>query len=500
MNTKQLRQKILDLAIRGKLVLQDPNDEPASVLVEKIRVEKERLIKEKKIKRDKNESFISRGEDKFHYEQFADGTVKRIEDEIPFEIPDNWVWCRVKNIFEINPRNTIDDEVITSFIPMACISDGFSNNYTCQIRKWGDIKKGFTHFQEGDIGIAKITPCFENRKSVVFRALENGYGAGTTELHVLRSILKEISFQYALWFVKTQDFINEGIQSFSGAVGQQRISKEFIEETYFPLPPLSEQYRIVSEIERLFSLIDVVDENKLSLERFIKQTKSKVLDFAIQGKLVLQDPNDESASVLLEKIKNEQKKTGKKIEKIGDNSHYKPFEIPESWVWCKLEYIGNWASGSTPSRSNRKYYQNGTIPWLKTGDLNDNIIEETTEKITEIALKENSMRLNPIGTVLIAMYGATIGKLGLLNIEATTNQACCACIPHEIVSNRYLFYYLKSQKENLQEKAEGGTQPNISKDKIMKYPISIPPLEEQKRIVNQIETIFKTLDSIQNNL
>jgi type I restriction enzyme S subunit len=165
-----------------------------------------------------------------------------------------------------------------------------------------------------------------------------------------------------------------------------------------------------------------------------------------------------------------------------------------------LGEIGDWSSGSTPSRANKKYYENGTIPWLKTGDLNDDIIYSTTENITKSALDENSLRLNPIGTVLIAMYGATIGKVGILNIEATTNQACCACIMYENVLNQYLFFYLKSQKEALQNKAEGGAQPNISKDKIIKYPIPLPPLSEQKRIVKQIETIFKTLDAIQSNL
>ena len=161
--------------------------------------------------------------------------------------------------------------------------------------------------------------------------------------------------------------------------------------------------------------------------------------------------------------------------------------------------IGNWAAGSTPSRKEIKYYQKGIIPWLKTGDLNDSFINETSEFITELAIEENSLRLNPIGSVLIAMYGATIGKLGLLNIEATTNQACCACIPFSGINNRFLFFYLLSQKQNIQEKAEGGAQPNISKEKLINILFPLPPLAEQRRIVEKIEELLALVDDLETN-
>ena len=164
-----------------------------------------------------------------------------------------------------------------------------------------------------------------------------------------------------------------------------------------------------------------------------------------------------------------------------------------------MEEIGNWSAGSTPSRKEIKYYQKGIIPWLKTGDLNDNFINETSEFITELAIEENTLRLNPIGSVLIAMYGATIGKLGLLNIEATTNQACCACIPFSGINNRFLFFYLLSQKQNIQEKAEGGAQPNISKEKLIKILFPLPPLSEQRRIVEKIEELLALVDDLETN-
>ena len=180
---------------------------------------------------------------------------------------------------------------------------------------------------------------------------------------------------------------------------------------------------------------------------------------------------------------------GKEIRDISDEI---PFEIPESWEWVRLGFIGDWGSGATPSRTNKEYYD-GNIPWLKTGDLNDGIITNIPEKITELALEKTSVRLNPVGSVLIAMYGATIGKLGILNIPATTNQACCACLPI-LINNNYLFYFLMSHKESFTKKAEGGAQPNISKEKIISTLFPLPPLAEQKRIVEKIEQLLPFIE------
>ena len=162
--------------------------------------------------------------------------------------------------------------------------------------------------------------------------------------------------------------------------------------------------------------------------------------------------------------------------------------------------IGNWSSGATPNRSNKSYYDHGTISWLKTGDLNDGNIADIPEKITEKALKECSLRLNPVGSILIAMYGATIGKIGILDIPATTNQACCACIAYSGIDNKFLFYLLMSLKDNLRMKAEGGAQPNISKEKIVNQRITLPPHNEQIQIVRAIESFFQQMDKISEEL
>jgi type I restriction enzyme S subunit len=185
-------------------------------------------------------------------------------------------------------------------------------------------------------------------------------------------------------------------------------------------------------------------------------------------------------------------------EKIGKNepvciADEVPFDIPESWEWVRLGNIGDWGSGATPNRTTPEYY-NGNIPWLKTGDLNDNYITDIPETITELALAKTSVRLNPIGSVLIAMYGATIGKLGILKIPATTNQACCACVPFTDIYNEFLFYFLMSQKVAFVKRGEGGAQPNISKEKIVSTLMPLPPVAEQKRIVEKLRILQPYID------
>lgn len=238
-----------------------------------------------------------------------------------------------------------------------------------------------------------------------------------------------------------------------------------------------------------------------------KALRQKILDLAIHGKLVPQDPNDEPASVLLERIRAEKErlikegkiKRPKKTKATSDKPHYEnvPFEVPNSWVWTTLGEIGNWQSGATPSRLRKDYY-GGNIPWLKTGDLNDGYISDIPEYITETALKETSVKLNPKDSVLIAMYGATIGKVGILSFPATTNQACCACTDY-LVKKMYLFYFLLANREKFIAMGGGGAQPNISKEKIVSTLIPLPPKQEQSRIVEGIEHWLSLVDCIEKN-
>ena len=254
------KSKILDLAIRGKLVPQDPTDEPANVLLERIRAEKEELIKQGKIKRDKKESVIFKGEDNSYYEKIGN-MVRCIDDELPFELPDGWTWARLSSSCMINPRNIVNDEILTSFVPMTLIQDGYSNSFTYEQRKWKDIKKGYTHFAENDVGFAKISPCFENRKSVVFSDLCNGYGAGTTELYIIRTYSDTILPNYILNLVKSDSFIYGGKQTFSGAVGQQRVNKEYVYNYLCPVPPLAEQRRIIAKCSEMMQILHNIEKS-----------------------------------------------------------------------------------------------------------------------------------------------------------------------------------------------------------------------------------------------
>ena len=226
-----------------------------------------------------------------------------------------------------------------------------------------------------------------------------------------------------------------------------------------------------------------------------EQLKASILQYAIQGKLVEQRVEEGTGEELYQQIQAEkqrliQEKKIKKEKPLAEISEDEvPFDIPESWKWVKVGNVGSWSSGATPSRTNPAYY-GGIIPWLKTGDLNDGFIKKIPEFITDLALEKTSVRLNPVGSVLMAMYGATIGKLGILDISATTNQACCACIPYEGIHNKYLFYYLMSMRRSYIGMAEGGAQPNISKEKIVNSLIPLPPLAEQKRIFAKIEELL----------
>ena len=249
-----------------------------------------------------------------------------------------------------------------------------------------------------------------------------------------------------------------------------------------------------------------------------KQLKNSILQWAIQGKLVPQDPNDEPASILLERIRKEKERLikEKKIKKDKnasiifrgeDNSYYEkflatgevkcideeiPFEIPHGWEWCRMGCIGDWGAGATPAKGNSEYY-GGNVLWLRTGELNNGVVYDTEIKITKKALQECSLRLNKVGDVLIAMYGATIGKVAIAGNEMTSNQACCACTPLGVF-NYYLFYYLMGSQADFIKKGEGGAQPNISREKLISHLIPIPPLNEQYRIVEQIQRILPLIE------
>ncbi|HEM2549296.1 TPA: restriction endonuclease subunit S [Streptococcus suis] len=501
MTPEQLKASILQRAMEGKLVPQDPNDEPASELLKRIKEEKEKLISEGKVKRDKKETEFFCGDDGKPYEKLADGKVKKVE--VPYEIPDSWEWVRLgKMITLISGRDLKRTEYVDGKIIGLPYLTGASN------------------FQNGQIVTGRYTekPSVISTKGELLITVKGTIGEMAfnpfEQAHIARQIMSIQSIYLNLNFLKyLLTLLLPGVKQQAQSM-IPGVSRESLLSILIPLPPLAEQKRIVAQIEHALEKVEVYAEsyNKLQeLDRaFPDKLKKSILQYAMQGKLVAQDPNDEPVEVLLEKIRAEKQKLYEEgklkkkdlaeivTEKGDDNSPYKevPYSIPESWTWVKLGDIGLWGAGATPSKSNIKYYEPQSIPWLLTGDLNDGYITNIPNKISELALEKTSVKLNPKGTVLIAMYGATIGKLGILTFPATTNQACCACNTLFEADKLFLFYFLMSERKKFTSRAEGGAQPNISKEKIVNTLFPLPPLAEQQRIVSKISQVFSVIESL----
>ena len=465
MDTKKLRQKILDLAIRGKLVPQDPNDEPASVLLERIRAEKERLIKEGKIKRSKKST-----SDTPHY-----------ENDVPFEVPESWEWCQVSDIFELNPKNDVPDDTQSGFIPMVCVDDGFGYAHSFETRPWGEIRKGYSHFKNGDIGIAKISPCFENRKSTIFYDLPNGIGAGTTELTVLRGYC--VNTEFFLYLFQSEWYLFEGTKEFKGVVGQQRVNKEIFTTLLIPLPPIEEQNRIVTEIRKLFSVIEVLDDDKEDLNESVQKAKSKILDLAVHGKLVTQDPNDEPAIELLKRI-------NPKFAPC-DNAHYE--NVPSNWTLARAEDIGMLLSGRDLTNDECNSEKKG-LPYL----IGASNIEGNT--FSFIRWTEKPQVISQIEDILISCKG-TIGAIVKNNIgDMHIARQFMAIRPNtNCIISDYLHICLIAAIEEIKKDARG-VIPGIARDDILSKVFTIPPLNEQRRIIAALKQYYSILDNISANL
>ena len=521
MDTKALRQKVLDLAIRGKLVPQNPNDEPASVLLERIRQQKQQMVKEGKLKAKdiKNDTIIFVGEDNLHYEKFADDSVKCIEDEIPFELPDGWAWTRLGNLcaaIQYGLSNSAESMGSHKFLRITDIQNGIVNWDTVPFARPSDPDTYL--LKSGDIVFARTGATVGKSFLITETPYPSVYASYLIRIRLLGNLPSEYIYQFfdsACYWSQITDK--------SVGVGQPNCNGTSLKELLIPLPPINEQLRIIPTVQNLLKYVTIIDTEEKALTSIATAAKAKILDLAIRGKLVPQNQNDEPASVLLERIRAEKKeliKAGKikrdKRESVifrgEDNSYYEkiggkvvniddeiPFELPDSWFWCRLGNIGDWQTGATPNRRKPEYYE-GAIPWIKTGDLNNGYITEVPEAITELALAETSVKVIPSNTVIVAMYGATIGKVGITTFESTTNQACCACCNPQAVRGKYLFYYLMSHKEVFVSMAEGGAQPNISKEKIVATLIPIPPYDEQTRITKIVEASFSILDRVEKSL
>ena len=487
MTPQQLKNAILQQAIQGKLVEQRAEEGTGQELYKAIQEEKKKLIEEGKLKKQKALPDIT-------------------EDEIPFEIPETWKWVRLGEIVTVygGKRIPVGKKLSLTktehvYIRVSDMKDGFVSTENLQYIS-DDIYEKISNY------IIKKEDVYITVAGTIGRVGKIPYeldGANLTE-NADRLVFSAIKQD---WLIKTlqSNLVQQQIISATTKVGQPKLAISRIQTILIPLPPLAEQERIVEKIEELLPLVERYEKAWARLEELNKKfpldMQKAILGQAIQGKLVDQRAEEGTGQELYKAIQDEKKKLieegklkkQKALPEITEDEI--PFEIPDTWKWVRLGEIGDWGSGATPSRTNPEYY-GGDIPWLKTGDLTDGYIYDVPEYITRLALERTSVRLNPKGSILIAMYGATIGKLGILTKAMTTNQACCACIVFPSIYNLYLFYFLLANRTTFIKKGEGGAQPNISKEKIVNTLIPLPPLAEQERIVEKIEELLPLVEKL----
>lgn len=532
---KKLRELILELAVRGKLVPQDPTDEPALVLLERIAEEKAQLVKDKKIKKQK--SF---------------GEVR--DDEALFELPLGWQWTRLSELSEIGPRNSdVEDESEASFVPMPMISTSYKGEHGSEVRSWKDIKKGYTHFRDGDIALAKITPCFENSKAAVFSDLKNGVGTGTTELHVARPISGALEPLFVLLYLKAPMFLKVGETQMTGSAGQKRVPKDFFAGNPLPYPPLKEQKRIVAKVDELMTLCDQLEQQTeasieahqvlvttlldtltnsadaeelmqnwarisehfdtlFTTEASIDQLKQTILQLAVMGKLVPQDPNDEPAVKLLERIAEEKAQLikEKKIKKqkalppISDDE--KPFELPNGWCFSHMQDLCSLITDGT--HQTPKYTDEGR-PFISAQCVKPfRFMPENCRYVSEEHYQSYIKNRNPeYEDILLSRVGAGIGEAAMIDtdLEFAIYVSTGLLKPYRCsVNSKYLVLWLNSplgrgfsERNTL---GKGVSQGNLNLSLIRAFCVSLPPFEEQLRIVKQVEKLVVLCDLLKVRL
>ena len=453
MDTKALRQKILDLAIHGKLVPQDPNDEPASVLLERIKAEKERLIKEGKIKRSKKSAKTS---DTPHYEN------------VPFEVPSSWVWTTLGEISNYGECNNVSVDSITDddwVLELEDLEKDTAKIIQTLSRSKRSIKGVRHRFNKGDILYSKLRTYLNK----VLVAPQSGYC--TTEIMPFNSYCNVSS--YYLNHVLRSAYFLDYTQQCGYGVKMPRLSTTDACNGMIPLPPLAEQKRIVKEIEHWFSLIDVIESGKEDLQATIKQAKSKILDLAIHGKLVPQDPNDEPASELLKRINS-------KAEITCDNGHYP--NLPNGWVVTPMQTLCSLTDGERQSEIERV---NLDVKYLRG--------ERETKTLT-------AGRYTPANTLLILVDGENSGEVFRTPIEGYQGSTFKLLSINDNMNTDYVLQVINLHRKTLRENKVGSAIPHLNKKLFKAIEVPIPPYKEQQRIVNAINRAFQQLDIITGSL
>ncbi|MBY3390456.1 restriction endonuclease subunit S [Rhizobium laguerreae] len=523
----RLRSFILDLAVRGKLLSQDARDEKASELLKRVAKEKARLMKAGEIRAPKALPEIALP---------------------PFDLPLNWSWTQLAEIGILSPRNTADDDQHASFVPMPLIAAEYGVANGHDIRPWKDIKKGYTHFAEGDVGLAKITPCFENGKSTVFRGLMGGIGSGTTELHVVRPVF--VQPDYILLFLKSPHFIETGIPRMTGTAGQKRVPTEYFAHSPFPLPPLPEQHRIVAKVDELMALCDQLEAARTareatrdrlaaaSLARLnspdpetfaddahfvldalpaltarpdqIKQLRQTILNLAVRGKLVPQDPGEEPAEELLKRITRKRtarlkagtipkpKVTSRDVTRFSEGLpiHWSPIALGDV---CDLVTSGSrgWAEYYADSGPGFVRAQNIRFGRMRLDDL---------AFVRPPSNSEGGRTQVSKYDLLIVITGAGVTNPALLERdlgEAYVSQHVGLVRPSDPQLSPWLLLCLMADaggRSELVQRAYGAGKPGLNLDNIRSLSVPLPPLAEQHRIVAKVDDLMALCDQLEASL
>jgi type I restriction enzyme, S subunit len=516
----KLRELILTLAMQGKLVEQDPNDPPASELLKEIEVEKQRLIAEKKIKKQKPLPPIK-------------------PEEVPYQLPQGWEWVRLSDACDVRDGTHDTPKYVEVGYPLVTSKNIYTGELSLENVKYISQKD-----HEKIVERSKV-----DKGDILFAMIGSIGNPVIVDSDVEFSIKNVALFKFFMEGKPNNSYLHyylmyaqERMKALSSGAVQNFVSLGFLRNYLLPLPPLPEQSRIVDRIDQLMKRCDELEKLRKDREEkrlqvhaaainqllnapensgwpFIQQhfgelytvkenvaeLRKAILQLAVMGRLVPQDPNDPPARELLKEIEAEKQRliADKKIRNQKPLPPIKPEEIkhelPSGWEWVRLGDIGNWKSGSTPSRSTPSYY-GGDIPWVKSGEVKQGRIRETEETITQVALEKCSLGLNPVGSVLVAMYGANIGEVGILEIEATTNQAVCACQTYAHFDENYLLYLITSMKPYFLSQGAGAAQPNISREKIIATVFPLPPLSEQHRIVARIDQLMALCDKLDSQI
>ena len=529
MDTKALRQKILDLAIRGKLVPQDPNDEPASVLLERIREEKQQMFKEGKLKKKdiKNDSVIFKGEDNLHYEKFMDGSVKCIEDEIPFEVPDGWRWTRLGSITDIiqyGLSNSAETDGKYRLLRITDIQDGCVNWNTVPFTSTDHPEKYLLH--RNDIVFARTGATIGKSFLITDLPYDSVYASYLIRIRLIKGILPNYIYQFFNSYCYWKQITNKAV-----GVGQPNCNGTLLKGLFIPLPPEDEQKRIVPITYKLLKIVNTISKQQNQLTKLVQTTKRKILNLAIQGQLVPQDPNDEPASVLLERIRADKEelikhgkiKRDKKesvIFKGDDNSYYEtiankticiddeiPFDLPKNWSWCRLKSLAapqNNTFVDGPFGSNLKtehYTENKEVRIIQLNNIGDFTWKNSGTRYTTFEHAETLERCRtyPEDIVITKMMpaGKAIVVPNIENVYVISSDCVRLRLPL-FISNEYIVYMINSGiiHQSILKTVQGIGRTRTSLTKLKELLVPLPPYNEQLQIVITIKKIFDYLNII----